>query len=41
MEDAAARVTEVPEAAAWFTHIDQTRGIEHVEVRSPERPAAA
>ena len=28
-------VDEVPEAAAWFTHIDQSRGIEHLEVRSP------
>ena len=34
-EHAAVHVTEVPEAAAWFTHIDQSRGIEHLEVRSP------
>ena len=42
-EDAAAHVTEIPEAAAWFTHIDQSRGIEHLEVRSPgdlQRPLA-
>jgi hypothetical protein len=35
-ENAAAHVTEVPEAAAWFSHIDQARGIEHLEVRSPK-----
>jgi hypothetical protein len=31
-EYSAAHVTEVPEAAAWFTHIDESRGIEHLEV---------
>ncbi len=35
-EYAAAHVTEVPEAAAWFTYIDQSRGIEHLEVLSPD-----
>ena len=33
-EHAAAHVTDVPEAAAWFAHIDQSRGLEHVEVRT-------
>jgi hypothetical protein len=31
-EYSAKHVTEVPEAAAWFAHIDQSRGIEHLEV---------
>jgi hypothetical protein len=31
-EYSAAHVTEVPEAAAWFTHIDESRGIEHLQV---------
>jgi hypothetical protein len=31
-EYSAAHVTEVPEAAAWFTHIDEPRGIEHLHV---------
>jgi hypothetical protein len=29
---AAKHVTEVPEAAAWFTHISESRGIEHLTV---------
>ena len=33
-EYSAAHVTEVPEAAAWFTYIDESRGIEHLDVRS-------
>ena len=32
----AAHVTEVPEAAAWFTHIGQSRGIEHLTVRAAD-----
>jgi hypothetical protein len=31
-EHAAAHVTEVPEAVAWFAHIDESRGLEHLEV---------
>ncbi len=31
-EYAARHVTEVPEAAAWFTHIGESRGIEHLTV---------
>ena len=31
-EYSARHVTEVPEAAAWFAHIDQSRGIEHLDV---------
>lgn len=31
-EYSAKHVTEVPEAAAWFAHIDESRGIEHLEV---------
>jgi hypothetical protein len=31
-EYSAAHVTEVPEAAAWFTHIDESRGTEHLQV---------
>lgn len=31
----AQHVTEIPEAAAWFTHIDQSHGIEHLTVLSP------
>lgn len=31
-ERAAAHVTEVPEAAAWFAHIDASLGLEHLEV---------
>jgi hypothetical protein len=31
---AATHVTEVPEVAAWFTHIDESRGIEHLKVLS-------
>ena len=31
-EYSAAHVTEVPEAAAWFTHIEESRGIEHLQV---------
>jgi len=33
-EHAAKHATEVPEAAAWFAHIDESRGIEHLEVRA-------
>jgi hypothetical protein len=35
-EDAAKHVTEVLEAAAWFTHIDETHGIEHLTVLIPD-----
>ena len=31
-EDAARRVNEVPEAAAWFRHIAESQGIRHLEV---------
>jgi hypothetical protein len=31
-EYSAAHVGEIPEAVAWFAHIDQSRGIEHLEV---------
>jgi hypothetical protein len=31
-EEAARRVNEVPEARAWFEHIDESRGLRHVEV---------
>ncbi len=31
-EYSAKHVTEVPDAVAWFSHIDESRGIEHVEV---------
>lgn len=34
-EHPTAHATEVPEAAAWFTHIDQSRGIEHSRLRVP------
>jgi hypothetical protein len=37
-EYSAAHVTEVPEAAAWFTHIDESRGIEHLRVLSSDQP---
>src|SRR5262249_1179635 len=33
-EHAAGHVTEVPEAAAWFAHIGDSRGIEHLTVAS-------
>jgi hypothetical protein len=32
---AAAHVTDVPEAVAWFKHIDESRGIEHLAVLTP------
>jgi hypothetical protein len=31
-QNSAEHVTEIPEAAAWFAHIDESRGIEHIEV---------
>lgn len=31
-EYSAAHVTEVPEAVAWFTHIDKPLGVDHLEV---------
>lgn len=31
-EDAARRIEEVPEARAWFRHIDESYGLKHVEV---------
>jgi ABC-type arginine transport system permease subunit len=31
-EHSAAHATEVSEAAAWFGHIDEFRGIEHLDV---------
>jgi hypothetical protein len=27
---------EIPDAAAWFTHIAQSRGIEHLAVRATD-----
>jgi hypothetical protein len=30
--NSAEHVTEIPEAVAWFAHIDESRGIEHIEV---------
>jgi len=33
-EHAAGHVAEVPEAAAWFAHIGDSRGIEHLTVAS-------
>jgi len=35
-EYSAAHMTEVPEAAAWFTHIEESRGIEHLQVLSAD-----
>ena len=35
-QHSAAHVTEVPEAAAWFTHISESRGIEHLAVRAAD-----
>ena len=32
-EEAAAQITTVPEAAAWFRHIAESGGLRHVEVR--------
>jgi hypothetical protein len=32
----AAHATEVPEAAAWFAHIAEFRGIEHLQVLSED-----
>lgn len=41
-EYSAAHVTEVPEAAAWFAHIGESRGIQHLEVLTPgDRHSAA
>jgi hypothetical protein len=34
-EHAARHVTEVPEAADWFTHSSESRGIEHLSVIWP------
>jgi hypothetical protein len=31
-EQSAAHATEVPEAAGWFAHIDEFRGMEHLDV---------
>jgi hypothetical protein len=31
---AAKHAAGVPEAAAWFAHIDESRGIEHLKVRA-------
>jgi hypothetical protein len=31
-EDAARRIAEIPEAEAWFRHIDESYGLRHVEV---------
>jgi hypothetical protein len=31
-EYSATHVTEIPEAVAWFAHIDKSLGIEHLEV---------
>jgi hypothetical protein len=31
-EYSAEHVTEIPEAVAWFAHIDKSQGIEHLEV---------
>jgi hypothetical protein len=35
-EYAAEHVTEVAEVAAWFRHIDQSHGIEHLAVLSSD-----
>jgi hypothetical protein len=35
-EYSAAHVTEVPEAVTWFEHIDEFRGIDHLEVLSAD-----
>jgi hypothetical protein len=32
----AEHAAEVPEAAAWFTHISESRGIEHLTVASAD-----
>jgi hypothetical protein len=32
----AKHVTEVPQAAAWFAHIGESRGIEHLTVAYPD-----
>jgi hypothetical protein len=39
-EHAARHVTEVPEAASWFTHISESRGIEHLSVIWPDGRSA-
>jgi hypothetical protein len=31
-QNSAEHVTEIPEAAAWFARVDESRGIEHIEV---------
>jgi hypothetical protein len=36
-EEAARRINEVPEARAWFGHIAESRGIQHVEVVHEQR----
>jgi hypothetical protein len=36
-EYSAEHATEVPEAAAWFGHIHESRGIEHLEVLRTDR----
>jgi len=35
-DHAAAHAGEVPEAATWFTHIAESRGMEHLTVASTE-----
>jgi hypothetical protein len=35
-EEAARRIDEVPEAARWFRHIAESKGVRHVEVAHEE-----
>ena len=35
-EHGAEHATEVPEATAWFTHISESHGIEHLTVASAD-----
>ena len=37
-EYSAKHVTEIPEAASWFAHIDKSLGIEHLEVLAADEP---
>jgi hypothetical protein len=35
-EEAARRISDLPEARAWFRHISESKGIQHVEVAHQE-----
>lgn len=35
-EHSAAHTTEIPQAAAWFAHIGESRGIEYLAVRAAD-----